>query len=75
MNPREWRIAEKLTLAQVAASVGVSGKNPASTYLRWETGRVRCPLSVIAKLERLSGGKVALADWVKLVGRVGGDAP
>lgn len=66
MNPREWRIAEKLTLADMAAHVGLSGKNPASTYLRWETGKSRCPLVVVHVVERISEGRVTLADWIAL---------
>jgi hypothetical protein len=56
MDPKAWRIEQKLSLAAIAAKVGLSGKNPAVTYRRWEVGASRCPDSIVVQMERLTCG-------------------
>ena len=66
-TPLQWRTSAGKSLAaiarQVAAEVGLTGKNPARTYQRWETGANRVPVEVVAAIERLSGGIVTAASW------------
>jgi transcriptional regulator with XRE-family HTH domain len=65
-SPAVWRQSEKLSMAAVAGSVGVAGKNPARTWHRWESGELEPPLRVIALIEETSKGKVPMAEWVKV---------
>lgn len=71
VDPRSWREQAGKTLAEVAQAIGISGKNPARTYARYETGASRCPETVIAAIERLSGGAVTPTSWLRL--RMRGD--
>lgn len=66
MSPMEWRKARKLSQADVARMLGIGGKNPAMTWHRWESGKREPPLSIVAKIEVLSDGKVNLLSWTKL---------
>lgn len=50
-------------MAAAAAELGVSGKNPARTYQRWETGQSNPPLAVVLKLKTLSNGLVDIGSW------------
>lgn len=63
LSPRQWRQRQKLTLAAVAALVGVNGKNPARTWHRWERGEGRPSACVIAKIEAISKGVVSVKSW------------
>lgn len=65
MDPKTWRIEQKLSLAAIAAKVGLSGKNPAVTYRRWEVGASRCPDSIVVQMERLTEGRVTADDWLR----------
>ena len=65
MDPKAWRIEQKLSLAAIAAKVGLSGKNPAVTYRRWEVGASRCPDSIVVQMERLTCGRVTADDWLR----------
>lgn len=64
MTPEAWRLDSKISLAAAAALVGLTGRNPARTWRRWEVGLRRPPLRVVAKIEELSSGAVRAADWV-----------
>ncbi|MCF1744754.1 helix-turn-helix domain-containing protein [Paradevosia shaoguanensis] len=66
MSPLEWRTDQKLSQAAVAKMLGIVGKNPATTWQRWESGKREPPLSVVAKIEILSDGKVTLHSWTQL---------
>ena len=65
MNPKAWRIEQKLSLAAIAAKVGLSGKNPAATYRRWEVGASYCPDAIVVQMERLTEGRVTADDWLR----------
>jgi transcriptional regulator with XRE-family HTH domain len=68
MRPIDWRKQAGLSQESAAKLVGVSGKNPARTWQRWEIGEREPPVSVIAKIETLSDGNVSARDWLE-VGR------
>lgn len=62
--PAQWRAQRNLSMAAVAEIIGLSGKNPARTWQRWENGEREPPLAIILKIEGLSGGQVTTASWV-----------
>lgn len=62
-NPKTWRNGAGLTLAKVAAECGITGRNPARTYNRYETGEKQAPAEVVAAVDRVSGGKVRAASF------------
>lgn len=64
MSPEEWRRGRKLSQEALAKLLGLSGKNPARTWQRWERGDRQPPLSIIAKVETLSDGKVTTRSWI-----------
>ncbi|WP_156420084.1 helix-turn-helix domain-containing protein [Aureimonas sp. N4] len=64
LSPREWRKQMKLPLAGAASLAGVTGKNPGRTWQRWELGERQPPLSIILKIDALSGGRVSTASWL-----------
>ena len=64
MSPKDWRIANSLTLDALARQLGVGGVNPAGTYRRWEAGIAACPIEIVVAVERMSGGDVTAADWL-----------
>lgn len=66
MSPHDWRVGAELTQASVAKLLGIAGRNPASTWQKWEAGKLQPPLRVIQAVERLSRGKVCLDDWIAL---------
>lgn len=66
MSPEQWRKAKNFSQDQVARMIGLSGKNPARTWQRWESGERQPPLTVIAKIEVLSEGFVTTTSWIKL---------
>ena len=75
MTPRQWRKGAGLSMAKVAELVGVKGAaNPARTWMRWELGAREPPLSVVAKVEEMSGGMVTSASWASLSAQHGAAA-
>lgn len=66
LSPRDWRQSQKLSLEAAAVRLGVSGKNPARTWQRWETGQHAAPLEVIIAVEQMSGGRVTPASWAQI---------
>lgn len=66
MSPEEWRRECGLSQEALARLLGISGKNPARTWQRWEIGDREPPLTVVEKIEALSDGRVNTAAWVKL---------
>lgn len=64
MSPEEWRRGRKLSQEALARLLGLSGKNPARTWQRWESGDRQPPLSIIAKVEALSDGRVTTRSWL-----------
>ena len=62
-SPSVWRKSQKLSLAKAAALVGVTGRNPARAWQRWETGKREPPLSVVLKTELATGGVVTAEAW------------
>lgn len=69
MTPRAWRKSNKMSQAEAADAVGVRGRNPARTWQRWESGECSPPVIVMAKIEKLSGGRVTLASWEEALRR------
>lgn len=65
MSPEEWRTGRKLSQDALAKLLGLSGQNPGRTWQRWERGERQPPLSIIAKVETLSDGKVTTRSWVE----------
>src|SRR5258707_219663 len=55
ITPKRWRLANRLSMAATAATVGVRGKNPARTWQRWENGECTPPLQVVVNIEELNG--------------------
>jgi transcriptional regulator with XRE-family HTH domain len=62
-SPRKWREKAALSLADVAAKVGIVGRNPSRTYARYETGENQCPVPVIEGVRLLSKGRVTAESW------------
>ena len=52
-------------MAEAARRVGVSPDhpNPTMTWKRWETGERRVPLQVVARIEKMSEGRVRATHW------------
>lgn len=63
ITPRSWRKSQGLSLAAAAAICGVSGKNPARTWQRWETGEREPSIKAIAAVEQASCGQVKVCSW------------
>ena len=63
MTPKVFRETKGWTFPQMAEQLGLEGKNPARTYQRWETGECPPPFGVVAKIEKMSGGRVRASDW------------
>lgn len=61
--PKAWRQAADLSLAEVAAKAGITGKNAARTYDRYEKGEQSCPAPVIETVRELSHGAVGAEAW------------
>ena len=66
MSPEQWRNSRGLSQSAMARVLGVSGKNPARTWQRWESGERQPPLKVIRKVETLTDGKVTMLSWIEL---------
>lgn len=58
----DWRKEQGWTLARLGEELGVSGKSPAETVRRWETGESRPDADIVARIEEVSEGKVTAAD-------------
>lgn len=63
MLPAEWRRASGLSQADVAKLLGLTGKNPARTWQRYETGERQPRSNVIGAVERISKRKVTARSW------------
>jgi len=66
MSPEEWRLSNGWSQAFIAQALGLTGRNPARTWQRWESGERQPPLRVIRKVEVLSDGKVTMLSWIAL---------
>lgn len=66
MTPKSWRTAQNLSLAAMAAKIGITGRNPAATYMRWERGDLRPPDWAVMAVYGLTGGEVSPTDWIEL---------
>lgn len=66
VSPKRWRQSKNLSLAAAARLVGVAGKNPASTWQRWENGANCPPLDVVEKIEVISDGVVTVRSWLSV---------
>ncbi len=64
--PNQWREAAGLSMAAMARNLDIGGKNPSRTYQRYESGEQNCPLEIVAKVEKLTGGNVTFASWLKV---------
>jgi transcriptional regulator with XRE-family HTH domain len=62
-NPKSWRTAQGLSLADLAKKAGISGNNPARTYDRYERGEQACPAEVVEVVKTTSGGAVNAESW------------
>lgn len=62
-SPLVWRHGEKLSQEAAARRVGISGKNPARTWQRWESGQLEPPLAVVITVEQISAGAVTAQAW------------
>ena len=60
MRLQEWREREQLSRAVVAQTLDVS----AETVRLWECGQFTPRLDVAMRIEKMTGGKVALRDLV-----------
>ncbi len=65
-DPKSWRNEAGLTLAEVAARAGITGRNPAKTYSRYETGQSPCPAPVVEAVRSLSEGAVGAEAFHKV---------
>lgn len=64
---RTWREQQRLSCAEAAALLGISGRNPARTYQRLETGERRLTdLALLLRVQRVTRGKVTAQDFVAL---------
>lgn len=63
LSPQEWRQSRQMSLGGAASFFGVTGKNPARTWQRWETGARVPPIEAIVRVEKLSGQEIKAADW------------
>ncbi|MCK1282250.1 helix-turn-helix transcriptional regulator [Bradyrhizobium sp. 61] len=63
VTPRSWRKAQGLSLGAAAALCGVSGKNPARTWQRWETGEREPSIKAVAAVEKASRGEIKAGTW------------
>ena len=61
MTLREWRRKAKLSQGALGAKLGVTQV----TVSRWETGIERPAYDTAAALEKVTGGKVKMASWVR----------
>lgn len=66
MLPIEWRRAMAISQADAAKLLGISGKNPASTWRRYEIGERQPRMSLVVEVERLSKGRVTSRCWAEV---------
>jgi transcriptional regulator with XRE-family HTH domain len=73
---RDWRFAEKLSLATAAARLGMGGANPSRTYQRIETGESPVDADLGAAIVEMTCGRVTTEElqavrleWLKANGR------
>lgn len=66
MSPAHWRKDRRLSQRDAAILAGVSGKNPARTWNRWELGERQPPIRVVARIEVESEGRVSARAWADL---------
>ncbi|MEX3008981.1 helix-turn-helix domain-containing protein [Hoeflea sp. TYP-13] len=73
MRLKEWRLTQKLTLADCAAALGCNG---ARTYQRYEDGMHRTDALFVEAIVELTDGAVTAQDmhetrleWLKANGR------
>ena len=66
ITPKRWRQHRNMSMAGMAAMLGIGGKNPARTWQRYETGAIEPPLSLVARLEMISEGKVTTSAWLSV---------
>ena len=65
MLPIEWRTKAGLSQEHVAKCLGLTGKNPARTWSRYERGERQPRADVIAAVEKMSRGKVSASSWAQ----------
>ncbi len=58
MDLKSWRVKNKLTLAELASQLGITGPNPGRNLQRIETGENRPDADLIDAIARHTGGKV-----------------
>jgi transcriptional regulator with XRE-family HTH domain len=61
MDLKTWRVENKLTLADLAARLGLTGPNPGRNLQRIEMGENRPDADLIAAIERFTDGAVDAA--------------
>jgi transcriptional regulator with XRE-family HTH domain len=66
MSPSQWRKDRRLSQRDAAILAGITGKNPARTWNRWELGERQPPMRVVAKIEDESDGRVSARAWADL---------
>lgn len=66
MSPEDWRKSRNLSQDAIARLLGINGKNPATTWQRWESGKRQPPLTIVVKVETLSDGQVNARSWIDL---------
>ena len=62
-QPKAWREEQRFSLAHVARSCGIAGRNPAKTYSRYELGESPCPAEVVEAVRVLSAGAVTAESF------------
>jgi transcriptional regulator with XRE-family HTH domain len=66
LTPKRWRQQKQLSMAGIAAMLGIGGKNPARTWHRYETGISAPPISLVARVELISDGQVTTSSWMNV---------
>ncbi|TXM71468.1 helix-turn-helix transcriptional regulator [Methylobacterium sp. WL69] len=64
ITPRAWRLSNGLSQSEIARRLGITGKNPARTWQRWETGKARPPINVVVAVEQMSAQQVDARSWL-----------
>lgn len=59
---KTWRENNGWTLARLAEELDLPGAFPVGTVQRWESGKSRPEADIIAKIEKVTGGKVTASD-------------
>lgn len=58
----DWRKERGWTLAHLAGELGLSGRSPAETCRRWETGESRPDADMVERIREMTNGAVTSAD-------------